>query len=74
MPGYSSDDQFSIFLPVLKDYGIVRKFGIIIADNVSSNNVLCRLIENYWKKELDLIWKAIEWRIRYISYIINFVV
>jgi hypothetical protein len=74
MPGYSSDDQFLILLPILEDYGIVRKLKIIIADNTSSNNVLYRLIENYWKKELSLVWKVTEWRIRYIGYIINLVV
>jgi hypothetical protein len=74
VPGHSSDDQISIFLSILEDYGIVRKFGAIIADNASSNNVLCRLIENHWKKELDLVWKATEWRIRCIGYIINLVV
>jgi hypothetical protein len=74
MPGHSNDDQFSILLPVLKDYGIVRKFKAIVANNASLNNVLCRLIENHWKKELGLIWKAAEWRIRYIGHIINLVV
>ena len=74
MLGHSSDDQFLILLLVLKDYGIVRKFGIIIADNGFLNNVLCRFIENYWKKKLGLVWKAAECRIRYISHIINLVV
>jgi hypothetical protein len=74
VPGHSSDDQFSILLLVLEDYGIVRKLGAIVADNASPNNVLCRLIENHWKKELGLVWKAAEWRIRYIGYIINLVV
>jgi hypothetical protein len=74
VPGYSNDDQFSILFPVFKDYGIVRKLRAIIANNVSLNNVLCRLIENHWKEELGLIWKAAEWRIRYISHIINLVV
>jgi hypothetical protein len=74
VPGHNNDDQFLIFLLILKDYGIVRKFGTIVADNVSPNNVLCRLIENYWKKELGLIWKVAKWRIRCIGHIINLVV
>jgi hypothetical protein len=53
--GHSSDDQFAILLPVLEDYGIVRKLGAIIADNASANNVLCRLIEAHWGRELGLI-------------------
>ena len=74
VPGYSSDDQFSIFLLVLQDYGIVQKLGAIIADNASPNNVLCRLIEDHWRKELGLVQKATEWRICCIGYIINLVV
>jgi hypothetical protein len=58
--GYSSDDQFAILLLVLKDYGIIQKLGAIIADNAFANNVLCRLIEAYWKRELGLVWKAAE--------------
>jgi hypothetical protein len=74
VPGHSGDDQFSILLPVLQDYGIELKLGAIIADNASPNNVLCRTIEKYiWdthKKE----WLADHWRIRCIGHIINLVV
>jgi hypothetical protein len=52
--GHGSDDQFRILLPVLEDYGIVRKLGAIITDNAPLNNVLCRLIEAHWA-ELGLI-------------------
>jgi len=31
--GHSGDNQFSILLPVLQDYGIELKLGAIIADN-----------------------------------------
>jgi hypothetical protein len=74
MSGHNNDDQFSILLPILEDYGIVRKLEAIIADNTSPNNVLYRLIKNHWRKKLNLIWKTAEWRIRYINHIINFVV
>ena len=72
--GHSSDDQFAILLPVLKDYRIVQKLGAIIADNASANNVLCRLIETHWERELSLVWKAAEWQIRCIGHIINLVI
>jgi hypothetical protein len=72
--GYSNDDQFLIFFPVFKDYGIVRKLRAIIADNISLNNVFCRLIENHWKEKLGLVRKIAEWRIRCIGHIINLVV
>ena len=74
MPSHSGDDQFSILLPVLKDYGIIRKLGAIIADNASPNNTLCQSIKEYWEQELDLKWKADDQRIRCIGHIINLVV
>jgi hypothetical protein len=74
VPGHSGGDQFSILLPVLQDYGIVRKLGAIIADNASPNGTLCNTIEEYWEEELDLEWKASDWRIRCIGHIINLVV
>jgi hypothetical protein len=33
------------FFPILKNYSIVRKLGTIIADNISLNNVLYRIME-----------------------------
>jgi hypothetical protein len=51
--GYSSDDQFSILLLVLKDYNIVHKLRAIIANNAAPNNVLCCTIESYIKEEED---------------------
>jgi hypothetical protein len=43
--GHSGENQFAVLLPVLQDYGIVRKLGAIIADNASSNNTLYRAIQ-----------------------------
>jgi hypothetical protein len=45
--GHSGDDQFLILLPVLKDYGIVRKLGTIIANNALNNNTLCITIQEH---------------------------
>ena len=47
VPGHSGDNQFSILLPVLQDYGIELKLGAIIADNASPNNVLCCIIKKH---------------------------
>jgi hypothetical protein len=74
LPGHSGENQFSTLLPVLQDYGIIHKLGAIIADNASSNNVLCRTIENYMEKEANQDWSACNWRMRYIGHIINLVV
>jgi hypothetical protein len=74
VPGHSGEDQFSILLPILQDYGIVQKLGAIIADNASTNNVLCRTIEAYYKDKEGKEWLANNWRIRCIGHIINLVV
>jgi hypothetical protein len=74
MPGHSGKNQFFIFFSILQDYGIVKKFEVIIINNAPSNNVLCRTIEAYYKNKLNKEWLADNWRIRYIDYIINLVV
>jgi hypothetical protein len=58
MLNYNKENQFSILFPILKDYSIVRKFGIIIADNIFLNNVLYRIIEIYLNIEYKIKWKA----------------
>ena len=58
VPGHSRDNQFSILLPVLQDYGIEKKLGAIIADNASLNNVLCYIIEIYIMEKHRKEWLA----------------
>jgi hypothetical protein len=72
--GHSGENQFSILLLVLEDYGIVRQLGAIIVDNASSNNVLYRFIEIYFYDTFKIEWNADDWQIRCIDYIINLVV
>jgi len=74
VPGHSGEDQFSILLPILQDYGIEKKLGAIIADNAPPNNVLCRIIEKHMEETYNKEWLADEWRIRCIGHIINLVV
>ena len=52
--GHSGENQFAILLPILKDYGIVRKLGGIIADNASTNDTLCQAIQRHMIHEEDL--------------------
>ena len=51
---YSGDKQFATLLPVLKDYGIVRKLGSIVCDNASLNDTLCRKVEAYLLEEEEI--------------------
>jgi hypothetical protein len=60
VPGYSGENQFSILRPVLEDYGIIRKLRAIIADNASSNNILCRYIQAFLAESYDREWNAEE--------------
>jgi hypothetical protein len=36
--GHSGENQFKALLPVLQDYGIVRKVGAAIGDNSTTND------------------------------------
>ena len=53
MPNYSGEDQFSILLSVLQDYGFEKKLGTIIINNAPPNNVLYRIIEKYIEETYD---------------------
>ena len=72
--GHSGENQFKVLLPVLQDYGIVRKLGAIVADNASPNNTLCQAIEAYMLVKEDRLWDATHWRVRCSGHIINLAV
>src|ERR1700721_2041375 len=74
VPGHSSESMWTILLLVLEDYGIVRQLGAIVADNATTNDVLCRLIQAHFYTMYKMVWKVDEWRICCISHIINLVV
>jgi hypothetical protein len=71
---HSGDEQFSVLLPVLQDYGIVRKFGAIVGDNASTNDTLCAAAEEYLLEEEEIEWDTAHWRIRCTGHIINLAV
>jgi hypothetical protein len=71
---HSGDEQFATLLPVLKDYGIVRKLGSIVCDNATSNDTLCRTVEAYLREEENIEWDSTYRRIRCTGHIINLAV
>jgi hypothetical protein len=71
---HGGDEQFSVLLPVLQDYGIVQKFGAIVGDNASINDTLCAVVEEYLLEEEEIEWDATHWWIRCTSHIINLAV
>jgi hypothetical protein len=48
---YIGDEQFTMLLPVFKDYGIIQKLGVIVCDNHTANDKLYHTIAKYFKEE-----------------------
>jgi len=71
---HTGDEQFATLLPVLKDYGIVRKLGSIVCDNATPNDKLCRTIGTYLWKEEKIEWDPTFRRIRCVGHVINLAV
>lgn len=72
--GHGGEDQWDVLLPVLKDFGIVRKLGAIVADNSSTNDTLCSAVSAYLFENEDIEWDHIQQRIRCQGHIINLAV
>ena len=51
--GHSGEDQFDVLLPILEEYGIVRKLKAVISDNSDINDTLYRAIKAYLRKEKE---------------------
>jgi len=72
--GHSGEEQFTVLLSVLQDYGIVRQVGCLVGDNASTNDTLCRALSQHLKREEKIIWDDGKRRLRCIGHIINLVV
>ena len=73
-PSHSGEDQFQTLLPILQDYGIIQRLGAIVADNASTNDVLCRTIQKYLQEEYHMEWKSVHQRIRCNGHIVHLAV
>jgi len=71
---HSGEEQWNVILPVLQDYGIVRKLGTIIADNSTTNDTLCRTISQYLSDNENITWDSSYQRIRCQGHTINLIV
>jgi hypothetical protein len=71
---HSGEEQFATLLPILQEYGIVQKIGIVIGDNSSTNDTLCRAVSNYLNTKEGIQWDPVSRRLRCIGHIINLVV
>ena len=72
--GHSGEEQFITLLPILQDYNIVRKLGVIMGDNSGTNDTLCQEIETYLFTEEGIMWDASQRRLRCLGHIINLAV
>jgi len=72
--GHSGEEQFAVLLQVLQDYGIVKKLGAITGDNSSTNDTLCRKIEDYLLRTENIVWDSSRWRLRCLGHTINLAV
>jgi hypothetical protein len=71
---HSGEEQWNTLLPVLQDYGILRKLGALIADNSTTNDVLSRTISQYLLREENIKWDPQYQRIRCQGHVINLIV
>ena len=71
---HSGEEQWNTLLPVLQDYGIVRKLGTIVADNSTTNDTLCRTISQYLSENQNITWSPLHQRIRCQGHTINLIV
>jgi hypothetical protein len=48
---YNGEDQFDVLFPIFQKYNIVRKLKAVISDNSDINNIFCRAIKAYFRRE-----------------------
>jgi hypothetical protein len=72
--GHSGSNQWETLRPVLQDYGIMEKIGILIGDNSTTNDVLCRKMANHLGVENQINWNQTHHRLRCMGHILNLIV
>jgi hypothetical protein len=71
---HSGEEQWNILRTILEEYDCLEKLGVIIGDNASTNDTLCRTISTYFQEELEMEWNPEQQRIRCMGHIINLIV
>jgi hypothetical protein len=72
--GHSGEEQFTVLRTILEEYDISDKLGVIIGDNASTNDTLCRTIAKWYHDNQERAWDAETQRIRCLGHIINLIV
>src|SRR3546814_12372071 len=71
---HSAEERWKILQPLLAEYDSIDSLGVIIGDNETTNDKLCRLISSWFMNEQGVDWNAETSRIRCIGHIINLIV
>lgn len=74
VPSQSGEDQWSVLLPVLEEYGCTKAIGVVTGDNSGTNDTLCRAISAYLAEIHRIDWNPSQNRIRCQGHIFNLVV
>ncbi len=73
VPNHTGEEQANVLFQVLQDFGIVERLGVIMGDNASNNDTLCRAILARLK-ENGVKWNSVQERLRYLGHIINLII
>ena len=72
--GHSGENQWHALLPLLKEYMIERRIGIVIGDNATTNDTLCRTMAQWFTSEQKINWNQAYCRLRCVGHILNLIV
>jgi hypothetical protein len=72
--GHSGEIQWETLQPVLEDFGILEKIGVVVGDNSGTNDTLCRTMARYLATEKKINWNQTFGRLRCMGHILNLVV
>jgi hypothetical protein len=72
--GHAGEEQWVVLKEMLKEFGCLSTLGVVIGDNATTNDKLCRIIGQYMTRELSINWDAETRRIRCMGHIINLIV
>jgi hypothetical protein len=72
--GHSGEEQFHTLHTVLMEWGLWHDLGVIIGDNVTTNDTLCRTISEWFSLHTEREWDPQIQRIRCLGHIINLIV
>jgi hypothetical protein len=71
---HSGEAQWDVLRTVLKEYQLLDDLGVIIGDNASTNDTLCRTISEWFRENREIEWNDEQQRIRCLGHIINLIV